>query len=72
MKKKKKIIIIIINYYQQKIIAFLIGRMYFTGIDGFQNMFIIWHNNLTYQSLKTWVLNISLVGNQTEYIILNL
>ena len=50
---------------------FFLGRMYFTSNDGSQNKFV-YQPTLDTLELKKKVLNMFLVGNKSEYIILNL
>ena len=51
---------------------FFLGRNYFTSNDGSQNTFVYQPTLDTLELKKTRVLIMLLVGNQTEYLILNL
>ena len=51
---------------------FFLGRIYFTRNDGSQNTFIYQPTLDTLELQKTKVLIMFLVGNQREYLILNL
>ena len=54
------------------IITFFLSRMYYTSNDGSQNTFIYQPTLDTLELKKTNILIMFLVGNQLEYIILNL
>ena len=64
---QKKLNTLITNYYN-----FFLGRMYFTSNDVSQNTFVYQSTLDKLQLKKTQVLIMFLVGNQREYLILNL
>ena len=64
---QKKLNSLITNYYN-----FFLGRMYFTSNDGSQNTFVYQQTLDTLESKKAKILVIFLIGNQMEYITLNL
>ena len=60
------------NSLKTKDYNFFLGRIYFTSNDGSQNTFVYQPTLDTLELKKTKVLIMFLVGNQMEYIILNL
>ena len=64
---QKKLNTLITNYYN-----FFLGRMYFTSNDVSQNTFVYQSTLDKLQLKKAQVLIMFLVGNQREYLILNL
>ena len=61
-----------LNSLMTKDYNFFLGRIYFTGNDGSQNMFVYQPTLQTLELKKKKVMTMFLAGNQREYIIINL